>query len=405
MSAIRLRIEQPTGVVPGRGTRCGATARDDNVKREAILHIGPMKTGSTSIQGWMRRNRDTLSTLGLHVPRRTEVANLSKLSKLVTARANGSTPDSIATERWTRLSEELAESPESARRVLISGEMLGQRLRESSEVAALKAMLDPYFDRYTIILYLRRQDEISVSLYNTQISHRAVPIEDLLSDPIDYAALLDTWSGVFGREAIMPRLFARADLVGGDIITDFAAALGLPAGSIDTSAKVKNQSMTPAAQSFFARLYGSMDQGSNRSKFDPDTFALMVRAIARQHTGPGRLPSRDAAIAFTRTMDVSNERVRQEWFPDRERLFSDDYSRYPEDPTPEASTEEVLKVAISVVERLLVGTADRGSDPDDLDDAAAARPRGEGGRGKGGRRGGQRKANDRRARRAAQIGA
>lgn len=346
------------------------------MQREAILHIGPMKTGTTSIQAWLRKNREALAGYGIHFPRAFGAANMSKLSQVADAVADGEAMDGALAERWERLTDELEALPATVRSVVISGEMLGQHLRRPRQVAALKRALDPYASSYRIIVYLRRQDEISVSLYNTRVRNRSTPDSAILSDPMDYAALLETWSAAFGTAAMMPRLFDRSDLAGGDIIVDFAAALGLAPGAIDTRARVKNQSFNPAAQSFLSALYDRVsDTRGTKRLLDEDAYGRMIHTLSRNFVGPGHTPGRAEAVAFVAKMDPSNEIVRKDWFPARARLFSDDFSKYPADRADPPSPEDVLEVALVVASELLAGQRKRDASLDDNDDAVRERHR------------------------------
>jgi len=63
-----------------------------------------------------------------------------------------------------------------------------------------------------VVLYLRRQDELAVSRYNTRIKNGQTRREifypkDASSPYYDYRRLLDHWSAVFGKEALRPRIF------------------------------------------------------------------------------------------------------------------------------------------------------------------------------------------------------
>lgn len=330
------------------------------MKREAVLHIGPMKTGSTSIQAWLRKNRKALAARGIGVPRGFGAANMSALTTIAGSAARNTALPPDDAERWDGLVKELEAWPESIGTVIMSGEMMGQRLRKVSLVAGLKRALDPYFDRYRIIVYLRRQDEMSVSRYNTLLRNNSSETLSLLDDPVDFEEMLRIWSEVFGREAIIPRLFARSELVGNDILADFASALGIAADGLEFDVGTRNPSYVPKAQEFLSALV----EHTRRTGLAQDlsrlpNYIVMTQVLRREFAGKGLLPARKEAIAFVREVAASNEAVRSAWFPERERLFGDDFSQYPEERTGAPDAAALLSVAIPVVAELLAKSAAR----------------------------------------------
>lgn len=197
--------------------------------RLAVLHIGPMKTGSTSIQWWLRVNRDALAEQGVAVPLHADQTNLSPLAATFGATQADDLDEADGIQALKIPREQLiadldALGPET-HTCIISGELMGQRMRRPA-IARLKTALSPYFDRWVIVIYLRRQDELAVSRLSTMLRRGA---RARLAKPLDYARILDDWAGEFGREAIRPRLFARDQLIDGDVVADFIETAGLPA--------------------------------------------------------------------------------------------------------------------------------------------------------------------------------
>lgn len=332
--------------------------------RKAIVHIGPMKTGSSSIQHWLVQKAPLLEESGVHVVRSLG-PNMSRLAGLVFAQLLGQPPVASDREKLDSARAELAALPDTVHTIVVSGEMLGHQLHRPSEVGALKALLDDFCDGYRILAYLRRQDELSVSLYSTAL-RRGERNARRLSRAFDYEPMLTAWAEVFGREAIVPRIFDRASLIGGDVVRDFAATAGLPFEPVQVPVTNQNLSLRPEAQRFLLDLkqrtlangvdgplaaYGRMDE--------------LNRVLNRDYTGKGTQPTRAEAITFVDSVREANERVRGAWFPDRPTLFSDDFTGYPEiEPTAPAA-EQVLEVAMAVLAQLVTQQSERqGGDRD-----------------------------------------
>ena len=75
-------------------------------------------------------------------------------------------------------------------------------------------------------------------------------------------------------------------------------------------------------------------------------------SVTRVLRGEGWLPTRAEAQAFQARFEESNEAVRARWHPEREALFSRDYSKLPEKRVPvdpEAAFEAACKVLLDAI--------------------------------------------------------
>lgn len=330
-------------------------------RRRAVLHIGTEKTGSTTIQTFLAARRAALPALGVAFPRAPGESNHLALAAAagdpahVADLVRGLDPATgdqaaIGFRLHRDLARELAALPPAVHTVLFSAEHLHSRLAGEAALRRLKALLDPFFDEWRIVLWLRRQDEVAVSHHSTLLraGHAApspLPGAAEHAAYFDYAALLDRWAAVFGRDAVRPRLFGRAHFTGGDLLRDALDAFGLealPPG--DGPAPVENARLDAAAQHFLAALnaHGAAPPGS------PARRALIRRLDAR-FAGAGAaplLPSRAEARAFLDAFRDSNERLRATWFPGRAApLFDEDLGRYPEAPSPPAGADAAAALA------------------------------------------------------------
>jgi hypothetical protein len=334
--------------------------------RTAILHIGTEKTGSTTIQAFLTANRDQLKKIGFAYPASTGTPDSGGLTfyamhparceeihcwaGLTTAEARRDVAQRLDVE----LAAELATLPRGIGTVIFSSEHCHSRLRDRDELERLRALLLRHFDRIRILVYLRRQDRVAVSLYSTMMyggdSHRQIlPPVDSTDGFYNYEAGLDRWSEVFSPESIQPRLFEAEDLIGGDLLTDFCAACGIGDTSGLTLPVKRNQSCQPAAQEFLRRMNALVPVfvgGRPNQERGP-----LSAWIAAAFPGTGRLPSRAEVGAFLDMFAVSNERVRQRWFPERRALFDDDLSHYPERSDDRLTFEDAVRVLAALWQR------------------------------------------------------
>lgn len=328
-------------------------------KRQCILHIGTEKTGSTSIQNVMAALREQLPLHGFAYPRSPGSRNHTRLAlfagdeKRTKAMARREKrihgDDSVGDWLPDQLATEIEALPADVHTVVFSNEHCHSRLTDAESVERLKALLDAFFDRYRVVVYLRRQDELAVSRYSTMLrtggfTREVLPMHLTTMLYFQYDALLDRWGQVFGRDNLVPRLFGREHFVEGDLMRDFFAVCGLPPLAIPEDSATRNPSLIPAAQEFLLRF----NQQYQRAK-DLGRPAWVGEFMNAEFAGPSRLPPRADAMAFCAAFDAGNERIRSEFFPQRQTLFSTDFRRYPEVETPPVPEAEVLDVALRVL--------------------------------------------------------
>src|SRR5262249_25059988 len=135
---------------------------------DLYLHIGTEKTGTTSIQAFLDRNRSRLRMQGVLYPSLPGPANQIALSAAALEEPRGEvtrlfglkSPEDIARFR-ARISGLLARACEGSdcTNAVLSNEHCSSRLRYEGEVQTLHDVLRPLFARIFIVVYLRRQDE------------------------------------------------------------------------------------------------------------------------------------------------------------------------------------------------------------------------------------------------------
>lgn len=204
-----------------------------------VLHIGCEKTGTTSIQQFLSRERDFLMSKGILFPR-VPAGNASepnhKLLTLCVRRSNvedlrATVPD-VDTKIEHFLSDFAAEIAESAyHTIILSNEHCSSRLPELDQIGALKRLLLNFSENIDVIVYIRRQDKLLWSMYSTSLKsgnvREFVYPNDINSPLLNFKTLLDRWSEVFCVKNIHVRSYDDVILNGGDVVHDFLATAGL----------------------------------------------------------------------------------------------------------------------------------------------------------------------------------
>jgi len=309
---------------------------------ECIIHIGTEKTGTKTLQEFFYKNRSVLSKNGIFFPKTFGNKNHFKLA--VYACADHKKDDlrknlglkNLPLIKNFRHDLEISFNQEirnqSCKRLLLSGEHMQSRLTRVEEIQSLKNFLDKFVTNYKIIVYLRSQVEMAISLYSTflisgNIRETVLPNVDEKNLYYNHEKLLERWSYVFSSENIIPRIFNKNELLDHDVKRDFIGLLGLNWNEFEDVPNF-NESLNANSQRFLLRInkFFSRFNGVKPNK----AREVLVKFVSHNNKGKGLLPSAEQAKNFYNIFVESNERVRKKWFPKRKILFEVDFSVYPE---------------------------------------------------------------------------
>lgn len=233
---------------------------------DVVLHIGMTKTGSTSVQHFLRENRDALADRGWLYPRTPGKSRhvrvgfyvksddeLARTGAWVTGDYPG--PDVFRRRFPRRLATEVTTSGRS--RVILSEEYLWQAQR----LARVRDLVAPFARSTRVVAYLRRQDDHLVSSYQQSVRGGDTQRIDSFaaargrSPAYDYAARLTAWQRELTPDRLVVRRFGSAYFPGGDLYQDFLDAVGadFPAHELGTPPR-RNESLDADAVEF-VRIY------------------------------------------------------------------------------------------------------------------------------------------------------
>jgi hypothetical protein len=311
------------------------------MSRRAIVQIGTEKTGTTTLQLFLSTNRAKLAQGGFLYPRFCGALNHTGLAAFALDPAKrdairgpfGGLDLADVPAMRERLRRAAAAELAGTSTAIFCSEHCHSRLTTAAEVDTLRGLLAEFFDDVQISVYLRRQDQVALSLYSTRLKSGAVDRTILprtnAEDPyFNYDRSLALWENGFGRANVHVRLFDRQALVGGSVVGDFLAAWRLGAPEAYTPVPDQNESIRPAAQEFL-RLVNAHLEPIAGLPIEEVRGPLAAR-LAKLLPGRGARPGRAEAEAFYALFRSSNEAVRARYFPERESLFDEDFTAYPE---------------------------------------------------------------------------
>lgn len=309
---------------------------------KAIVHIGLPKAGTTTTQRWLAKNRNALSKRGITFDRinisnvrqpssqaELLIAMVHQQGKLLTQKSLCQTYSisamedqaAIVEEFSTNLRKTLNKAP-PGNTAVFSCEYLRPHARKPADVAALDTWLKGFFDDVTYLIYLRRQEDLLVSRYSQSLRRNATRAfaEFVEGNKVEnYNATIRMWRKSVGRERLLVRLLEPDAMKGGDLIEDFADAIGTDAKDLPHPDRA-NERFSAAANEIFRLV--NVQAVQRGSRFD----RKWLRSFKSNLVELGKdLPSQQMTsdqIEEVRSCNAeTNSRICKAYFPQRSELF------------------------------------------------------------------------------------
>jgi hypothetical protein len=319
---------------------------------DLVLHIGTGKAGSSSIQFFLRDNRERLAERGVLYPRtpgggrHVQLGLFAKPYSDLTAspewaRIKQNDPAKFRRRFRRRLLDEIERSGLS--RVLLSDEILFgaspptlRRLAGFTEAIARSRRL---------VVYLRRQDDHMVSRYQQGVKIGWVKrldewAQEDMSDLYDYRARLDRHRRLFEPATVVVRRFETVSFADGSLFQDFLDAAGIDARVSDLLLVAdRNRSLDSESIEFLRLLNLYRVEHEDARTGLIDNRALVERLVSVS-SGPTLTMPEPFLDEFMARWEESNRAVARDFLGDRSgQLF-----RMPR-KTNNTTTEQVLDPA------------------------------------------------------------
>ena len=209
--------------------------------KELFLHIGTQKTGTTSIQTFLKLNKLKLSAKEIYVPTSLDVGNgHHRWITLLSSEINKVDSFSLnlefksKEEKKIKIEEKLDSFNKEVEKKthgkwIISCEHLQSELTSQSDILKLKNILINLFDKVTVILYIRNPLDTVVSLWSTQtkygakLSRISKPNNKFYENVVNHKNTIIRWQSVFGRENLKVCRFQKKDFFRNNLIEDFCS--------------------------------------------------------------------------------------------------------------------------------------------------------------------------------------
>jgi hypothetical protein len=213
------------------------------------VHIGLNKTGTTSIQVWLRENAAMLRSRGIFhdmfTPNaRAEFGGFAGIPACGLSRCEQMVPrGTIRRELELRSLDdqkaktdafsdrfEHAISQSGCDRVILSSECIAAWIAHPVRIIALDTWLRETFKDVEYVLYLRDQADWATSAYTQSIKAGATHSPETFINKrgeYNFNGLVRAWQRAVGGNKVKVRLLDKSFLIQGDLITDFADTLDI----------------------------------------------------------------------------------------------------------------------------------------------------------------------------------
>lgn len=338
-----------------------------------VLHIGMAKTGSTALQDCLSRSREYLLTRGVLYPKNPDglkfnnhrllVQPLLEYRKLPPSMRRNAGPEELEARHESFVATARKQVEETKPEcLLLSSEHLFNGFSGDRAELVLKDLEAMGADRdVEVVVYIRRPSEHFLSLcqQGLRTSHRVRQ-----PSPPNYRRPLRRASRLFGRKSVKVRLFNRAHMVDGDIVSDFCAAFLSPEGiARDRLEDVSraNESVGTESMDILWRYRTKFD-GEKKSQYTPGSNQLFQALCFAEETVGVTRPKLNPAIADL--IDYSSDQL--SWLRDRFGIEFPgfDYDRLEregpvESPDREFTLEEMVEIDPDIRAALLreIGTS------------------------------------------------
>lgn len=312
------------------------------------VHAGSHKTGTSSIQRFLRANKADLIE-------RENIAffDIKKILK--------PTPDLLDYDFRRNAFSSLKDN--DYRQAILSKENFSW-IDTKERLFELRSALSDFAMNIEVIFYLRRQDSLAVSQKQEGIKWadcaiayghetRALPSElsGVAFNYLDFHRKIRMWADVFGDDKINIRIFEREKLIRGDAVHDFCALLGIDSNKYKIPASV-NSSFSRTTQLFLHQTRNQFREDTPEKKRLVDIVWRIDREL---NEGRKLMPSRQEAEDLYALFYEGNRKLATEFEVNNEAaLFNEDFSMYPETEDHDGLTQdEMNNMFLRVFNKLL----------------------------------------------------
>ncbi|HEB9969438.1 coiled-coil domain-containing protein [Campylobacter coli] len=325
----------------------------------AYVHIGTEKTGTTSIQEFLYINKSIIQkqnyffAQSIGIKNHWDLAFLGySLNKKDSYILNNSLWNFQAIKQHKKnIFSKIKDEVKFNHKIIFSSELLQSRLTRKREIVKLYTFLKKIgFTNIKVICYIRDANEMLRSLLSEAIKWEEIDSFELKEEKEEYKLgykknlfhfhhicnhkqTLQWWGEIFGKENLIVRLFDNNEFYQGDLLKDFIHSIGLEWDDEFIIPPKQNESLDLLGIDLLRRINKFLPLFCNNARniFRGDLHHFAVKHFTSKDSHLKFQPPKEVVQSYIDYFEESNEWVRKEFFPHKERLFSKkDLSNYKE---------------------------------------------------------------------------
>ncbi|NNE57535.1 MAG: hypothetical protein HKN36_05460 [Hellea sp.] len=331
-----------------------------------FLHVGLEKTGTTSIQRALDVHRDEFEKLGYYYPQAFAVGRNTLLAAMFHPNPNkkpnfklaiekrGGTQEAHIAHMQALLESEFQRT--QATNLVLSSEFIAAQC----DIGALKSFCDQLAEKTKVVLYLREQGSLILSLHSTRVKGGGAEFgtlghieNEVLPSFLDFKDIISRLEKHYDRSDIEVRLFDRRELVNGDAIDDFVSVIGVQAEKGEFWIDRLNESLSHTGIELLKEVNNYMPPiiESERNRGRLLLIDDMVELDGSGDFGKYTLSENQVATIGKLTKST-NEWVRKNYFKDRPNLFDTTGRTGKGEITPEQTIDYSARLLARAYERI-----------------------------------------------------
>lgn len=303
----------------------------------AYIHIGTPKTGTTSIQKFLYKNREALKAIDYYYPIALSENHWElpiSLGVLHYSKNSSNVYVKLAKERLEELRNEIYKNKYS--NYIFSSELFYEYSNDKNIIIELKAYFKELgFSKIIIIVYIRDIVSFILSFYIEELKSdrkfHYLMFEDekrnkfYKKDLINYKKILSSYIKIFGKENLIVKIFDKKYFFKKDLIKDFCNSLQIQWNNNFQTPKVENSQIDLLGINLIRELNFYLPRYKNNGLWNSDRDGL--KELIQKHfcTKDENLkffPSKKIVQAYIDRFEELNKWLRKEFFLSRESVFS-----------------------------------------------------------------------------------
>ena len=298
---------------------------------DLIVHIGTPKTGTTSIQEALFKNKEVLASHGFHFLQCAGERNNRKLA--VYCLDPDTQDDYYILENITSIDEKKRFNDRFYSDFIEEMNSLGSGIHTvlMSSVRKFCDLVSPYFAGIKVLCYLREQCDAVSSLYTSAMKvGQRLTFDSFLSryhpdNPrFNYFEMINRWALIFGRQSIVIKKYSKKELFEGDLVRDyFHSVYPDLVNIVEENRTYLNTSISPFGQALLLSLNHYLPK-NKVIKHYRDKLPLrgrLMRAIATSFSGRGLQATEEQYKAIYDSFYQSNKDLNNKYLGKNDKLF------------------------------------------------------------------------------------